>query len=265
MIEDTLADLLRSALVAAGLEPEGPPPQIEITKPRQKEHGDFATNLALSLAKRAGKSPREVADLIVEHLPPSEVVESAEPAGPGFINFRVRDDWLHAVLREIVTAGPAYGRSEPDGRRVQVEFVSANPTGPLTLGHARNAAIGDALARLFDFTGWNVEREYYFNDAGGQMDRFGASVEARYLQLAGRDAEVPEDGYHGEYVTEIAAEILRAEDRALVDMPPDERLVRIREEAVRRVLPQIQATLDRFGVRFDVFTSERSLAERGEI
>jgi arginyl-tRNA synthetase len=264
MIEDTLADLLRSALVAAGLEAEAPS-QIEITKPRQKEHGDFATNLALSLAKRVGKSPREVAELIVAHLPQSEVVESAEVAGPGFINFRVRDDWLHAVLREIVSSGSAYGRAEPNGRRVQVEFVSANPTGPLTLGHARNAAIGDALARLLEFTGWDVEREYYFNDAGGQMDRFGASVEARYLQLAGRDAEVPEEGYHGEYVTEIAAEILRAEGRALGDLQPDERLVRIREEAVRRVLPQIEATLDRFGVRFDVFTSERSLAERGEI
>jgi arginyl-tRNA synthetase len=265
MIEDTLADLLRSALVASGLEPDGPPPQIEITKPRQKEHGDFATNLALSLAKRVGKSPREVADLLVEHLPPSEVVESAEPAGPGFINFRVRDDWLHAVLREIVSAGSAYGRSDLNGRRVQVEFVSANPTGPLTLAHARNAAIGDALARLFEFTGWDVEREYYFNDAGGQMDRFGESVEARYLQLAGRDAEVAEEGYHGDYVIELAREILQAEGLGLAELPPDERLVRIREEAVRLVHPQIRSTLDRFGVRFDVFTSERSLAERGEI
>lgn len=265
MIEETLADLLRSALVAAGLVPDDPPPNIEITKPRQREHGDFATNLALALAKRVGKAPREVADLIVKHLPASDFVESADVAGPGFINFRVRDDWLHEVLREIVTAGSAHGRAEPNGRRVQVEFVSANPTGPLTLGHARNAAIGDALARLFEFTGWDVEREYYFNDAGGQMDRFGASVEARYLQLAGREAEVPGDGYHGEYVTEIAREILRDEGPGLADGPPQERLVRLREEAVRRVLPQIRSTLDRFGVRFDVFTSERSLAERGEI
>jgi arginyl-tRNA synthetase len=265
MIEDALADLLRSALAVAGLDLDGAPPEIVLSKPKQKEHGDFATNLALAIAKRVGKPPREVADLIVENLPPSDVVETAEVAGPGFINFRVRDDWLYAAVREIAADGAAYGRAEPNGRRVQIEFVSANPTGPLTLGHARNAAIGDALARLFDVTGWTVEREYYFNDAGGQMDRFGASVEARYLHRVGRDADVPEDGYHGAYVGELAEDIFRTEGPGLADLPLEERLVRIREEAVRRVLPQIRSTLDRFGVRFDVFTSERTLAERGEI
>ena len=265
MIEDALADLLRSALASSGLDLDGEPPEIVLTKPKQKEHGDFATNLALQVAGRVGKPPLEVAEIIVANLPSSDVVEAKEIARPGFINFRVRDDWLHRALRDVATQGAAYGRSAPNGRRVQVEFISANPTGPLTLGHARNAAIGDALARLFEFTGWEVLREYYFNDAGGQMDRFGESVVARYLQAVGREAEVPDDGYHGSYVADIARDILRAEGPSLADLPPDERMTRLRDEAVRRVLPQIRSTLDRFGVRFDVYTSERTLAERGEI
>jgi arginyl-tRNA synthetase len=265
MIEERLTDLLRVALAASGLGPDGPPVEIELTKPRQKEHGDFATPLALAIAKRVGKPPREVADAIDAAIPPSELVERHEVAGPGFINLHLSDAWLHDALREAVERGRSFGRAEPHGRRVQVEFVSANPTGPLTLGHARNAAIGDALARLFESAGWEVEREYYFNDAGGQMDRFGASVEARYLQLLGRDAEVPEDGYHGEYVSDLARDILEREGAALADLPPEERFVRLREEGAARVLEGIRATLDRFGVRFDVFMHEATLAERGEI
>jgi arginyl-tRNA synthetase len=265
MIEDRLAELLRSAVVAAGLLPDGSPLEIKLEKPRQKEHGDFATSLALSLAKRVAMPPREVAEMIVGNLPPSDLVESAEVGGQGFINFRVTADWLHSALRETVERGAAHGRAEPSGKRVQVEFVSANPTGPLTLGHARNAAIGDALSRLFEFTGRDVEREYYFNDTGGQMDRFGASVEARYLSLLGLQAPVPEDGYHGDYVTDLAKDILEAEGPGLADLPPDERMVRLREEGVKRVLEWIRATLDRFGVRFDVFTSESVLVDRGEV
>jgi arginyl-tRNA synthetase len=265
MIEKALADLLRSALASSGLDLDGEPPEIVLTKPKQKEHGDFATNLALQVAGRVGKPPLEVAEIIVANLPTSDVIESKEIARPGFINFRVRDDWLHRTLRDVAAQGAAYGRSEPSGRRVQVEFVSANPTGPLHVGQARNAALGDALARLLEFTGWDVTREYYFNDAGGQMDRFGESVVARYLQAVGRDAEVPEDGYHGVYLADIAEDILRADGPSLADLPPGERMVRLRDEAVRRVLPQVRSTLDRFGLRFDVYTSERTLAERGEI
>jgi arginyl-tRNA synthetase len=265
MIEDALKDLLRSALASSGLDLDGEPPEIVLTKPKQKEHGDFATNLALQVAGRVGKPPLEVAEIIVANLPTSDVVESKEIAKPGFINFRVRDDWLHRALRDVAAHGAAYGRSAPSGGRVQVEFVSANPTGPLHVGQARNAALGDALARVLEFTGWDVTREYYFNDAGGQMDRFGESVVARYLQAVGREAEVPEDGYHGAYLADIARDILRAEGPSLADLPPDERMVRLRDEAVRRVLPQVRSTLDRFGVRFDAYTSERTLAERGEI
>ncbi|MGH2525209.1 MAG: arginine--tRNA ligase, partial [Actinomycetota bacterium] len=264
-IEDALADLLRSALASSGLDLDGEPPEIVLTKPKQREHGDFATNLALQVARRVGKPALEVAEIIVANLPSSDVVESKEIARPGFINFRVRDDWLHLALRDVAAQGAAYGRSAPSGRRVQIEFVSANPTGPLHVGQARNAALGDALARVLEFTGWDVTREYYFNDAGGQMDRFGESVVARYLQAMGREAEVPEDGYHGAYLADIAEDILCADGPSLADLPPDERMVRLRDEAVRRVLPQVRSTLDRFGLRFDVYTSERTLAERGEI
>jgi arginyl-tRNA synthetase len=267
MIRVRLSELIRAALVAAGdeLGLAGDPPEVELSKPRQKEHGDFATNVALVLAKRVGKPPREVAEALVRHLPRSPFVASAGVAGPGFVNFRLTSGWLEDALRDVVEAGEGYGRAQPHGRRAQVEFVSANPTGPLHIGHARNAALGDALARLFEAAGWSVEREYYFNDTGGQMDRFGASVEARYLQLVERDAEVPEDGYHGAYITDLAAEILQAQGPGLADLQPQERFQRLRDEGARRVLAQIEGTLERFGVRFDSYLSERSLAERGEI
>ena len=267
MIQDRLSELVHAALVAAGdeLGLAGEPPGIELTKPRQREHGDFATNVALVLAKRVGRPPREVAEVLVRHLPEASFVAAAEVAGPGFVNFRLTSAWLEDALREVVEAGEGYGRAAPHGRRAQVEFVSANPTGPLHIGHARNAALGDALARLFEAAGWSVEREYYFNDTGGQMDRFGASVEARYLQLLGRDAEVPGDGYHGAYLTDLAREILETEGPGLADLPEQERLERLREEGAKRVLAQIERTLERFGVRFDSYLSERSLAERGEI
>jgi arginyl-tRNA synthetase len=267
MIEDRLARIVRQALEAArdelGL--SGELPEVEVAASRQKEFGDFSTNVALALAGRVGKSPREVAEVIRSHLPADDLIERAEVAGAGFVNFFVRADWLRDVLRDAVTLGPRYGWAEPNGRSVQVEFVSANPTGPLHVGHARNAALGDALARLLEAAGWRADREYYFNDTGGQMDRFGASVEAAYLQLLGRQAEVPEDGYHGEYIAEIAQDILKEHGDALADLPPEGRMAKLRDEGARRVLDSIRATLDRFGVRFDSYISERQLAESGEI
>ena len=267
MIEDRLVALIAQALEAAApsLGLDGDLPTPELLAPKQREHGDFATNVALGLAKRAGRPPREVAQAIVDALPPAPFLEKAEVAGPGFLNLFTTDEWLHDALRDVVAQGKGYGRAAPHGRRVQVELVSANPTGPLTLGHARNAAIGDTLARLFEADGWSVEREYYFNDAGGQMDRFGASVEARFLQLVGRDAEVPEDGYHGAYIEDLARDILETEGAGLADLPDEERFLRMRAEGVARVLPWIEATLERFGVTFDGFFRESELAAKGEI
>jgi arginyl-tRNA synthetase len=270
MIENTLRELVRDAVakVSGDLGLVEPPEDlpIEIDTPRNRRFGDFSTNVALALSSRAGRSPREIADALVAAIPAGGVLEAPpEVAGPGFINFRVHDDWLYRALVEALTLGERYGRSAPDGRTGQVEFVSANPTGPLHVGHARNAALGDALARVLQAAGWAVEREYYFNDAGGQMDRFGASVEARYLQLTGRAADVPEDGYHGAYVVEVAAEIRSELGDSLAELPPGERMTRLRDEGARRILARNERTLERFGVRFDTYRSERELAEAGEV
>ena len=199
MIEERLLELIRAALeTAAGeLGIEGDRPEPELLPTKQKEHGDFATNVALVLASRVGRNPREVAEAIRAAFPEAPFVERVEVAGPGFLNIFVTDGWLYDALRDVVASGASYGAAEPNGKRVQVEFVSANPTGPLHVGHARNAVLGDAVARLLEHAGWGVEREYYYNDAGGQMDRFGASVEARYLTHCGIDTGIPEDGYHG--------------------------------------------------------------------
>ncbi len=267
MIEERLIGLLNEALRAAAsdLGIEGDLPTPELLAPRQRDHGDFATNVALSIASRAGRPPREVAQAIAGAMPAAPFLEKVEVAGPGFLNLFTTDEWLHDSLREVLERGPEYGRLEPHGRRAQVEFVSANPTGPLTVAHARNAAIGDALARLLEATGWTVEREYYFNDAGGQMDRFGASIEARFLQLVGREAKVPDDGYHGAYIEDLARDIIGTEGAELADLPEQERFLRMRAEGVSRVLRWIEATLERFGVRFDVYFRESELAAKGEI
>ena len=267
-IDELLLGWLGEGLAAAapglGLDPDDLPTP-ELLAPKQKEHGDFATNVALALAKPAGRPPREVALAIVEALPHAAFVQKVEVAGPGFLNVFTTDDWLHDVLRDIATQGPAHGRREPTGRRVQVEFVSANPTGPLHVGHARNAVLGDAIARLLEAMGETVEREYYFNDAGAQMDRFGASVEARYLQALGREVPIPDDGYGGAYVIDLAEDIVAAHGHAFADLPPEERVAALLHEGSRRVLDGIAATLERFGVRFDVFFSEAELARKGEI
>jgi arginyl-tRNA synthetase len=267
MIEERLSELVREALVSVSAELglEGEPPPVEVSTPKQRSHGDFSTNVALVVAPRVGRQPRDVAQAIVRHLPGDPVVRSVSIAGPGFINFEVANDWLFESLRHAVMLGASFGRAEPAGRSVQVEFVSANPTGPLHIGHARNAALGDAVASLLDAAGWDVQREFYFNDTGGQMDRFGASVEARYLQALGREAEVPDDGYHGEYITDLARELVDRLGDALADLPSTQRLERIRDAAAERVLGWIRATLERFGVRFDSFVSESDLAARGEI
>ena len=267
MIEERIAALVREALVAldAELGLAGELPEIELSTPKQKEHGDFATNVALVLAGKAKRKPREVAELVVANLPPAPFVERAEVAGPGFINLFVTDDWLFEVLRDVVRLGAAYGRAEPLGRSAQVEFVSANPTGPLHIGHARNAVIGDAIAGVMEAAGWSVQREYYFNDAGRQMDLFGASVEARYMERFGREARVPPDGYHGSYIAEVAEDIATTFGDAFVDLPPDERRERILDEGAARILEGIKATLARFGVRFDRYLHERELHDSGEI
>jgi arginyl-tRNA synthetase len=267
MIEERLSQLVREALASASSELglEGEPPPVEISTPKQKAHGDFSTNVALVIAPRVGRQARDVATVIVRHLPADPAVREVSIAGPGFINFSVTSDWLYDVLRAIVALGPEFGRGARNGRPVQVEFVSANPTGPLHIGHARNGVIGDAIASVMDAAGWRVEREYYYNDAGRQMELFGASVEARYLELFGVRAEIPEDGYPGEYLVEVVEDIRDLHGDAFVNLPEDERRAVLLREGSRRVLAMIERSLARFGVRFDSYFSERTLHERGEI
>jgi arginyl-tRNA synthetase len=267
MIEERLSALVREALLAAAPELglEGEPPPVEISMPKQKAHGDFSTNFALVVAPRVGRERRDVATTIVRHLPADLAVREVSIAGPGFINFSVTSDWLFDTLRQVAVLGAAYGRAGPTGRSVQVEFVSANPTGPLHIGHARNAVIGDAIASVLSAAGWSVEREYYYNDAGRQMELFGASVEARYLELFGLPAEIPEGGYPGGYLIDVAKDIVREHGDAFAALPEDERRAALLREGSRRVLAMIERTLERFGVRFDSFFSERTLHERGEI
>jgi arginyl-tRNA synthetase len=267
MIEQRLIDLIRRALQEAADEfgVASLPDDIELTRPKQKEFGDFATNVALVVSARAGRSPREVAETLVRHLPPSDLVARVDVAGPGFINLHLAHIWLQEVLREVVGRGSTYGRGEPTGQSVQVEFVSANPTGPLHVGHARNAALGDAVGSVLEAAGYRVEREYYCNDAGRQTDLFAQSVEARYLERLGLPASLPDDGYRGEHIADVARMILERHGPALADLDPEARLARIRGEALSIMLEEIEATLARFNVRFDTWFSQREMQETGAV
>jgi arginyl-tRNA synthetase len=260
----TLAEAVAQAAPDLGLPAEGLP-EPELLTPRQKEHGDWSTNVALVLAKAAGRPPRDIARSLAPRIPTGGVIERVEVAGPGFVNLFLRSTWLHDVLRTILEEGPAYGRSAPTGRRVQVEYVSANPVGPLHVGTARNAALGDSVANLLEAAGWTVEREYYFNDRNRQIDLYAESVEARYLQRFGREGEVPEEGYHGEHVQQIADRLAEEEGDRLLALPADQRLERIRARAVELNMEGIRHTLERFRVRFDTWANEASFHDSGAI
>jgi arginyl-tRNA synthetase len=233
---------------------------VTLERPRDPSHGDLATNVALKLAKPLKQRPRELAETIVSRLdPPPGLVTRTEIAGPGFINFWLADAAVAEVLRTIVAEADAFGRSVVgQGRRVNVEFVSANPTGPLHVGHGRGAALGDAIAALLEGTGHAVEREFYVNDAGLQIERLAASLWARVKQAAGREAEVPEGGYHGAYLEELATQLL-ADDPALADLPDAEALARCRDIAVGTQREEQDRDLADFGVRFDVVYPESEL------
>jgi arginyl-tRNA synthetase len=268
MIEGELDRLVRQAIATAGPELgiEGAPDEIEVTRPRQREHGDFATNVALALAKQAGRSPREVAEVLVRSLPESEHVAKVEIAGPGFINFFVTHSWLYNALAEVRRAGDSYGRLQAEApEHVQVEFVSTNPTGPLHVGHARNAVVGDALCSVLETAGLKVQREYYVNDSGTQAALFGASVEARYLEQFGRESSIPEGGYEGEYVKDLAARIKDEHGEAPLDLPDGERRELMAREGMRIALEGIRASLSRFGVRHDTWFHESTLHAEGKV
>ncbi len=256
-----LIERLRSA--ASRLYPDAALPDIQIEKPRQPEHGDAATNLALMLTKVVGKPPRVVAQELVEAMEvDTDHITAMEIAGPGFINFRFSPSWLHRRLAAIL-ADEAYGRSNKlAGKRYMVEFVSANPTGPLTVGHGRNAVLGDTIARLYEWIGADVTREYYFNNAGRQMRVLGESVHARYAQELGLDVALPEGGYEGEYIADIARALRVREGDALASDPHDPRF---KEAAEHLIFEDIKQTLDRLQIRMNTFFNEDDLYKDGSI
>src|SRR5213593_841322 len=260
-------DTIRAALVqaAARLGVSVTASAVELERPRDPAHGDVATNLALALAKSLKQPPRAVAERLVAALglPPGPV-RKVEIAGPGFINFFLAEAQLASVLEAILAAGDRYGRSDVgQGRSVNVEFVSANPTGPLHVGHGRGAALGDGIAALLEWTGHAVTREFYVNDAGTQIDKLARSLWARVQQAVGRPAAIPEGGYHGEYLVELAATILVREGRRFADLPEPEGVRRCREVGVESQRAEQDADLREFGVKFDVISFESWLYRDG--
>jgi arginyl-tRNA synthetase len=235
----------------------GLPRELKVERPKNPEHGDYATNVAMQLGKRAGLNPRQFAELLAAKLRADDAITAVEIAGPGFINLRVAADAQGKVAQAIVDAGPRYGTSDTlHGQSINLEFISANPTGPLHLGHTRWAAVGDALARVLTAAGATVAREFYINDRGAQMDKFGAS-----LQAAANGQPIPEDGYHGEYILDLAKQIV-AEVPDILSLPEDEQVIAFREAGYERQLKEQQSQLEHFRTKFDVWFSERSLTEQ---
>ncbi|OQO92305.1 arginine--tRNA ligase [Saccharomonospora piscinae] len=264
MTPAALADLVRTSAARVfddrGLDHGILPEQVTVERPRNPEHGDYATNLALQVAKKAGLAPREFAQALADVISASPGVESAEIAGPGFLNLRLAADAQGEIVRQVLGAGDGYGRGDTlTGRAINLEFVSANPTGPIHLGGTRWAAVGDALGRLLEAQGAAVTREYYFNDAGAQIDRF-----VRSLIAAAQGEPAPEDGYAGTYVDDIAAQVLRAEPTAL-SLPEAERDETFRRVGVGLMFAEIKKSLHEFGTDFDVYFHEDSLHGSGAV
>jgi arginyl-tRNA synthetase len=258
-LADVVRDVVRDA-VEAGEVPGPALAQVRIERPKLREHGDYATPVALQMAKRAGRPPREIAAPLAVRLAAHPGIAGVDVAGPGFLNIRLASAALGALARSIAEQGSAYGRSDVEGgQRVNLEFVSANPTGPVHIGAVRWAAVGDALGRLLTATGAEVSREYYFNDAGAQIDSFADSLAA-----AARGEPSPENGYAGAYVEEIAKDIL-GRHAGLLEQDPATVVDTFRRDGVDLMLAQIQDSLERFGVRFDTYFLERSLHQSGAI
>jgi arginyl-tRNA synthetase len=255
-----LAGLLAQAVRTAF--PDAGECAIELDRPRNAEHGDFATNVALQLAKRVGKKPRDTAEAIVKAMPATDAISRADIAGPGFINFTLARGTRFAVIGEIQRAREAYGRGEAgNGRKIMVEFVSANPTGPLHVGHGRQAALGDAISTLLEWQRWDVTREFYYNDAGNQIANLALSVQARIREERGESVEMPQDGYHGDYIREIA----RAYSADRLGDAEGRDLDAIRRFAVEYLRREQDMDLRAFGVDFDSYFLESSLYTDGKV
>ena len=273
-MKNEVADLIGQALrhlQSTGALPTDINYQLQIEHAKDKSHGDFASNIALALAKPAKKSPRALAEQIVAALPASHHITKVEIAGPGFINFFLASGALTAVVNDILDSGVNFGRNNVgNGVKVQVEFVSANPTGPLHVGHGRGAAVGDCLCRLLDATGWDVTREFYYNDAGNQIGNLALSVQARVRGINPDDSHWPEDGYRGEYIADVAkaylnGETITADDHQVTGAKDPQDLEAIRRFGVAYLRREQDLDLRAFGVAFDVYYLESSLYTEGKV
>jgi arginyl-tRNA synthetase len=244
-------------------------PDFVIERPREKAHGDFAANIAMLLARQAKMAPHKIAEILVGKLykeAPAVFVDSVEIAGAGFINFRMKASWLAGGLLDAVKRGEAFGESEFGAKsRINIEFVSANPTGELHLGNARGAAIGDSLANIMQAAGYDVEREYYINDAGKQIENFGLSLEVRYLQQLGQDVPFPEDGYHGEDITRTVSGYIEIEGDKLLNVEPHLRREILTRYALEKKISAIREALSHYGVEYDTWFSEQTLHDEGAV
>ena len=268
MLKYKIARLLEQAAKAAqveGLLPAIALPEVTLERPQNPEHGDYASSLPLKMAKAARMDPLAIANTLAKLLADTREVQKVSVAAPGFLNFFLTDKWLAEQVEEILSAGKDYGNlALGKGAKVQVEYVSVNPTGPIHVGHGRGAVLGSTLANVLKAAGYNVEREYYVNDAGNQMDAFFRSLYCRYLQALGKECEMPADGYQGYYPVETAKKIEAEKKKAFLDMPAEQAVQEIGKTALPKVIADIKSDLRLLGVEFDVWFSERTLFEKGQ-
>jgi len=268
MIKQRLAELLMQAAQEAqksGKMPSVALPEITVEHPQNPEHGDYASSLPLKLARAAGVSPLAIANDIAELVVPSSEIDRIAVAPPGFINFTLKKDWLTRQVDSVLLAGDNYGDIDlGQGSRVQIEFVSVNPTGPLHVGHGRGAILGSTLANVLTAAGYSVEKEYYLNDAGSQLNAFYRSLYARYRQSLGVAAEMPDDGYFGSYMLDLAGEITAGEGDRFLTMPESDAVSSLGQLGLEKMVGQIKDDLELLGVTFDVWFSEQSLYRNGQ-
>ncbi|KSU60538.1 arginyl-tRNA synthetase [[Bacillus] enclensis] len=266
-VQENLKSEIKAAVLKAGLASEDQLPDIILETPKDKSHGDYSTNMAMQLARVAKKAPRMIAEDIMKNFDQSKAsIEKMDIAGPGFINFFMNNDYLTDLIPLILDQDHEYGQSDAGkGERVNVEFVSANPTGDLHLGHARGAAVGDSLCNVLEKAGYKVTREYYINDAGNQIHNLAKSVEARYFQALGQDVAMPEDGYHGADIIGIGKQLAEEFGSKYAEASEDERYKFFREYGLKVEMSKLQKDLEMFRVPFNVWYSETSLYENGKI
>ncbi|MEH7272090.1 arginine--tRNA ligase [Neobacillus vireti] len=266
-VQSRLKEEIRAAVVKANLATEEQIPDVILEIPKEKAHGDYSTNMAMQLARVAKKAPRMIAEALIENFDHSKAsIEKIELAGPGFINFYMNNAYLTDLIPTVLEAGEKYGETNAGGKeKVQVEFVSANPTGDLHLGHARGAAVGDSLCNILAKAGYDVSREYYINDAGNQINNLAKSVEARYFQALGQDKSMPEDGYHGADIIGIGKSLAEEFGDKYVNVDEQERFEFFREYGLKYEMAKLQKDLEDFRVSFDVWYSETSLYKNGKI